>query len=202
MNVYACICVYVYIYIYVCVCIICVCVMYLIKFYEVCFFFLIVYLVNIFPSIIMHWPLINAVNIYLLTFTCNFFSGFQIHLRECGLPRGLIKSNRGNRLHILFNQSEVHANNFAVFEKYISSVCPKDIDFLKELEQNYKSKEAHEQIQALALFNVLFSAPWIQHFYRDSTTTYSHMDAFIKVRTCKIIDFPLLLLAVFRNRLS
>ena len=130
------------------------------------------------------------------------FSGFQIHLRECGLPRGLIKSNRGNRLHILFNQSEVHANNFAVFEKYISSVCPKDIDFLKELEQNYKSREANEQIQALALFNVLFSAPWIQHFYRDSTTTYSHMDAFIKVRTCKIIDFPLLLLAVFRNRLS
>lgn len=113
----------------------------------------------------------------------SLFSGFRIHLTECGLPRGLIKSNRGNRLHILFNQSEVHANNFPVFEKYISGVCPKNIDFLKKLEHDYKSKEAHEQIQALALFSVLFSAPWMKHFYRDSITTYSHMEAFIKVST-------------------
>ena len=109
--------------------------------------------------------------------------GFSLYLAECGLKKGIIKSNRGNRLHLSFNQSEVHADNRDIFLKYISSKCHKNIDYLQRLKHDYTTTMAQEQFQALAIFSKILSAPWMRRFYRSAETTYTHMEAFEQVKT-------------------
>ena len=107
--------------------------------------------------------------------------GFRIHLTNSGLKKGLIQSNRGNRLHTFFQQSEVHCNYHDIFNKYITSECPKNIEYLAKLNFDYNMPLAQDQFQALAILSQLLSRPWMKRFYRDAITTYSHFEAFQQV---------------------
>ena len=57
-------------------------------------------------------------------------SGYKIHLTNCGMKTSAVQSTRGNRLHIFFNQAELHSNNCDIFYRYVTSHCPKNIDYL------------------------------------------------------------------------
>ena len=106
--------------------------------------------------------------------------GFKIHLLKCGLKKGAVKSSRGNRLHLFFNQAELHSNNREVFIQYISE-CPKNLDCLDKLRHDYNMPMAQDQLQAVGILSQMLSAPWMRRFYRDAKTTFSHMQAFDQV---------------------
>ena len=69
--------------------------------------------------------------------------GFKMHLIKSGLKKGLVKSIRGNRLHLFFQQA--HTNNRDVFTKYLKTNCPKNIDFLHKLQHEYANKATRNQ---------------------------------------------------------
>ena len=106
--------------------------------------------------------------------------GFKIHLVKCGLKKGAVKSNRGNRLHLFFNQAELHSNHREVFTRYIEE-CHKNIDYLGKLRHDYNMNMTRDQLQAVGMLSQMLSAPWMRRFYRDAQTTFSHMEAFEQV---------------------
>ena len=106
--------------------------------------------------------------------------GFKIHLVKCGLKTGAVKSVRGNRLHLFFNQAELHSNHMDVFMEYIQQ-CPKSIDYLEKLKHDYHLNMTRDQLQAVGMLSQMLSAPWMRRFYRDAKTTFSHMEAFDQV---------------------
>ena len=97
------------------------------------------------------------------------------------MKKGAVKSVRGNRLHLFFHQSELHANHREVFRKYIESKCPKNIEYLGKLRHDYMLADAKDQLQAVAVMSQMISAPWMKRFYRDAETTFTHMEAFDQV---------------------
>ena len=99
-----------------------------------------------------------------------------------GLKTGVIKSIRGNRLHIFFQQCEIHCSHYEIFINYLQSKCPKNIDFLAKLLHDYKLDMAHDQFQAAGIMSQVISRPWMKKFYRSAESSYSHMDAFTQVR--------------------
>ena len=101
--------------------------------------------------------------------------GFKIYLMNSGMKKEAVKSARGNRLHLFFRQSELHANYREVFCKYIGSRCPKSIDYLGKLRHDYMLADANDQLQALAIISQMISAR-LKRFYRDAE---AHMEAFV-----------------------
>ena len=83
--------------------------------------------------------------------------GFKIHLANCGMKKGAVQSTRGNRLHIFFNQAELHANNRDVFSQYVTSHCPKNIDYLEKLRHDYNMAMTQEQLQSVAILVIFFA---------------------------------------------
>lgn len=108
-----------------------------------------------------------------------------MHLVECGLKKGIIKSIRGNRLHLFFQQSEIHSNYFDIFIKYLTTNCPKKIEYLDKLIHDYQLTTTQDQLKSVAIFSQLVSRPWMKRFYRGADTSYTHMEAFNQVSIFK-----------------
>ena len=108
--------------------------------------------------------------------------GFKIHLANCGMKKGAVQSTRGNRLYIFFNQAELHANNRDVFSQYVTSHCPKNIDYLEKLRHDYNMAMTQEQLQSVAILSQMLSAPWMRRFYRNAATSFTHMEAYEQVQ--------------------
>ena len=108
--------------------------------------------------------------------------GFKIHLANCGMKKGAVQSTRGNRLHIFFIQAELHANNRDVFYQYVTSHCPKNIDYLEKLRHDYNMAMTQKQLQSVAILSQMLSAPWMRRFYRNAATSFTYMDAYKQVQ--------------------
>ena len=109
--------------------------------------------------------------------------GFKIHLLKNGLKRGVLQSIRGNRLHLFFQQCEVHHRNKAVFNKYLHSSCPKNIDNLHRIQHDYNMSMASDQLQAAGIISQLVSRPWMYRFYRNAERSFTFVDALTQVKT-------------------
>ena len=107
---------------------------------------------------------------------------FKIHLANCGMKKGAVQTTRGNRLHIFFNQAEIHVNNRDVFYQYVPSHCSKNIDYLEKLRHDYNMTMTQEQIQSVAILSQMLSAPWMRRFYRNAATSFTHMKAYKQVQ--------------------
>ena len=94
--------------------------------------------------------------------------------------KGAVKSVRGNRLHLFFNQAELHSNQRDMFVEYIQQ-CPKSIDYLGKLKHDYNLNMTRDQLQAVEMLSQILSAPWMRRFYRDAKTTFSYMEALDQV---------------------
>ena len=116
--------------------------------------------------------------------------GFKIHLLKNGLKRGVLQSIRGNRLHLFFQQCEVHHRNKAVFNKYLHSNCPKNIDNLHRIQHDYNMSMASDQLQAAGIISQLVSRPWMCRFYRNAEKSFTFVEALIQVKNvvCSLKD--------------
>ena len=63
--------------------------------------------------------------------------------------------------------------------KYLTTNCPKNIDYLDKLIHDYKSSTAQDEIKAAAIFSQVVSRLWIKRFYRDAETTFTHIEVCI-----------------------
>ena len=108
--------------------------------------------------------------------------GFRINLVKNGLPKGLLKNARGNRLHLFFQQAEVHANHHETLMDYVKNKCAKKLDNTVKLVTDYSRPLAHAEFQTVGIMSRLLSAPWMSRFYRNPERSFTYVEAFKQVR--------------------
>ena len=77
-----------------------------------------------------------------------------------------MKSIRGNRLHLFFNQVEVFSVHRDVSVDYAARKSPQNIDGLDKLKYDLATREAQEQFQVVTIMSQLLSRPWMKQLYR------------------------------------
>ena len=111
--------------------------------------------------------------------------GMRLHLVKNNLPKGVIQRERGNRLHLMFQQSEVHVRHRAIFVDYLQKHCHKNIDYLGKPVSDYQDPLTVDQFQSLAVVSQLLSRPWMKAFYCDSSNSMTYVGA---IRTVKNVS--------------
>ena len=99
--------------------------------------------------------IINHFNYLRFTDNLGDPSGFRIHLVKNGLPKGLLKNARGNRLHLFFQQAEVHANHHESLMDYVKNKCAKGLDNTVKLVTDYSRPLAHAEFQTVGIMSRL-----------------------------------------------
>ena len=107
--------------------------------------------------------------------------GFKIHLMKNGLKKGILQSIRGNRLNLFLQQCEVHHRHKAVFNKYLHSNCPKNIDNLHRVQHDYNMAVTCDQLQSAGIISQLLSRLWMLRFYRNANRSFTFVEALKQV---------------------
>ena len=96
--------------------------------------------------------------------------------------KGLIKNARGNRLHLFFQQAEVHANHNETLMDYVRNRCAKKLDNTVKFITDYSCPLSHAEFQTVGIMSRLLSAPWMSRFYMNPERSFTYVEAFKQVR--------------------
>jgi hypothetical protein len=92
-------------------------------------------------------------------------TGFRSFLQKSGLPLGLVKRYRGNRLHILFHLAGIYTKHHDLFLAYLKESCGCKTGLRDGLLHDIQLPTAVLHLKILGLFGKILTGPWMKLFY-------------------------------------